>query len=165
MSTQEQQKPKTEKTELIGIAVLVIIVLIITLLFFLVLRPKLFSGSTYKPPGPASTNVICPTSSAPIGLVGEVNDISEPNFEASWNPVLIAFSTGQTVIGYHIFVSTSPGITKENTSSSYTPIPQVRVENAAGAKLEFGKTYYFRVATLDTCGLGDVSTEEISITI
>ena len=165
MDAQVKQKPKTEGTELIGIAVLIIAIVIVTLVLFFFLKPKLFSGSKYVPHGTPSTNIVCPTSSAPSGLIADVNDVSKPSFDASWNPVLIAFSAGQTVIGYHIYVSTTPGITKANTTSAYTPITQVKVENAGGSKLEFGKTYYFRVATLDTCGLGDISSEEATITI
>lgn len=161
----EEKKSPDSRVQTIGIVVLIVLTVIVTLLLFFWLKPQLFSGSKYTPPGPPSTKVVCPTSPPPSGLVAQVNDVSKPTFDASWNPVLIAFSAGQTVLGYHIFVSTTPGITAANTTSSYTPTPVVRVTTAAGAKLTYGTTYYFRVATLDTCGLGDISSEEVSITI
>jgi hypothetical protein len=166
MSEKEQKpKVKTEGGEWIGIAVIIILAVIAALLLFFWLKPQLFSGSKYEPPGPPSTKVVCPTSAAPTGLAAAINDVSKPTFDASWIPITSAFTTGQTILGYHIYVSESPNITVTNTTSAYTPTPQVRVTKAGGSKLVYGKTYYFRVATLDTCGLGEISTEEVSITI
>lgn len=165
MEEKKKDNPGTSGTEWIGIAAIVILVIVVTLLIFFWLKPQLFSGSKYVPPGPPSTKVICPTSQAPTGLSLQVNDVSKPTFDASWNPVSSAFTTGQTILGYYVYVSASPGITTSNTTGVYVPITTVRVTTAGGTKLQFGNTYYVRVATMDTCGLGDVGSEEVSITI
>jgi hypothetical protein len=93
-------------------------------------------------------------------------DFAVPSFDASWMAVLAPTTIGAIILGYNIYVNTTPGITTTNTTKTgFTPIPQVRVEHSQGNTLAFNTQYYFRVSTVDTCGEGTLSTEEFSITI
>lgn len=154
----------TTGAEWVGIAVVILLAIAVIVVIYLVLRPRIRGGSTYESPKPPSFSVSCPTSPGPTNLTAFIGDVSKPSFDASWNPVLVPTTLGAIVVGYNIFVSTTPGITVSNTRlAGFTPIPQVRVTNDANGKLKFNTTYYFKVSTVDTCGQGILSTEEFEI--
>jgi hypothetical protein len=158
--------PPTSPPEWIAFVVIIVLLVLAFLFIYFYIKPQLFQASAYVPPSAPSSTVICPTSPAPTGLTAMEVDFAVPSFDASWNAVLTPTTTGATILGYNIYVSTSPGITTTNTTKTgFTPIPQVRVEHCNGEDLVYGTTYYYRVDTVDTCGEGTLSTEEASITI
>jgi hypothetical protein len=163
-----REKPQivTTRPELIVMAIIVIAAIVTMVLIYLVLKPKLFSGSKFKGAEPPSQTVTCPTSPAPTGLTAKVVDKSKASFDASWNPVLTATTAGAVIVGYNVYVSTKPGITALNTSvAGFAPSPLIRVTTTGSGNLQFGVTYYYRVATVDTCGPGALSAEEFSIPV
>jgi hypothetical protein len=154
----------TTGTEWIGLAVVIIAAIVVIIVIYVWLKPRIRGGSTYKPAQPPSFSVTCPTSPAPTGLTAFIGDVAKPSFDASWNPVLVPTTSGAVVVGYNVYISKTPGITTANTGlAGFTPVPQVRAINDANGKLKFNTTYYFRVATVDTCGQGALSTEEFQI--
>lgn len=171
MSSYEQpQIPKknpiivTTGQEWIGITVVLVLAIVVIIVIYIWLRPRIRQGSSYVPPRPPSLAVTCATSPAPSGLTADVNDVAKASFDASWTPVLVATTPGATVIGYNIFVSKTPGITLQNTKlAGFAPTASIRVTNSSEGKLDFNTIYYFKVATVDTCGQGELSTEEFQI--
>lgn len=162
----DNKPPPTSPPEWVAFVVIIVLLVSAFLFLYFYIKPQLFSGSVYQPPSAPSGAVVCPTSPPPTGLTAAKVDFAKPSFDASWNPVLTTTTAGQTITGYNVYVNTAPGITKENTTKAgYTPIPQVRVLHALGASLVFGTKYFFRVATVDTCGEGDLSSEEFGIQI
>jgi hypothetical protein len=154
----------TTGAEWIGITVVIVLAILSIVLIYLLLRPRIRGRSTYEGPKPPTFAVECPTSVAPTGLTAFVGDVSKASFDASWNPVLVPTTLGAMIVGYNIYVSTSPGITTTNTGiAGFAPVPQVRVTNTSGGKLQFNTKYYFKVATVDTCGQGVLSSEEFEI--
>lgn len=154
----------TTGPEWVGIVVVIILAILAMIIVYIVLRPRIRGDSTYKIATPPSIVVTCPTSPAPTGLTAFISDVSKASFDASWNAVLIPTTSGAVVLGYNVFVSQTPGITTTNTRiAGFSPIPQVRVLNSHEGKLKFNTTYYFKVATLDTCGQSAISTQEFMI--
>lgn len=163
---ESDKPPPTSPPEWIALVVIVVLLVLAFLFIYFYIKPQLFKSTSYIPPSAPSGQVICPTSVAPSGLTATEVDFATPSFDASWNAVLTPTTTGATILGYNIYVSTTPGITKTNTAKTgFTPIPQIRVEHAQGASLSYGTMYYYRVSTVDTCGEGDLSTEEASIMV
>jgi len=163
-----REKPVTVTTvpEWIGIAVVIVFAIVAFVIIYYILRPRLFSGSQYEGAQPPSQGVSCPTSLPPIGLTAEVKDFSQASFDASWIPVLNTVTTGAQIIGYNVYVNTEPNITKQNTPlAGFTPVASVRITSSGFGPLEFGTRYYYRVATVDTCGPGVISPQEFSIQI
>jgi len=162
----DNKPPPTSPPEWIAFFVIIVLLVVAFLLIYFYIKPQLFSGSVYVPPSAPSGTVSCPTSLPPTGLTASQVDFSKVSFDASWNPVLVPTTTSAVILGYNVYVNTSPGITTTNTSKTgFTPIPQVRVLNAVGTPLVYGTKYYYRVATVDTCGEGTLSSEEFGITV
>lgn len=164
----ERRRPTivTSGSEWIGMLIVIVLAVIAILIIYLYLKPQLFKSKGYQPSGPPNFAVTCPTSDPPINLTAAVVDHALPSFDASWDPVFLTTTAGASVLGYNIYVSTSPGINSTNTKSAgFTPIPQVRVKNTGSGRLVFGTKYYFRVSTVDTCGSGALSSEEHMIQI
>lgn len=153
----------TSGAEWVGSAAVVLIAIIaIVLIYYLLVTKSRTStqGVVYKP----SSTIVCATSVPPTNLTAVIRDISRPTFDASWTGVTSPFTTGATILGYNIFVNDTPGITAQNTTSGgFTPVAQVRVRNYGKGDLKFNTTYYYRVATVDTCGQGALSDEEFQI--
>lgn len=161
----EKVKARTSVPELVGIIVLAILATVMTLIIIFVIRPKLFSGETAVVPG-IPTTVTCPTSDPPVNLTSVVNDVSVASFQASWDPVLIPNTTGKTILGYNVYVNSTPGVTLANSgNATFTATTTVKILKYKSGSLAFGQTYYWRVQTVDECGPGDLSTEEQIIAI
>lgn len=163
-----RKKPTVITTgpEWIGILVVIVLTVVAILVIYLYLKPKLFRSSGYQTATPPNFKVTCPTSQPPVGLTAIIGDHATPSFDASWTPVLVPTTSGSVILGYNVYVSTSPNVTKDNTGmAGYTPIPQVRVKTTSNGAIAYGKTYYFRVSTVDTCGEGALSGQEFSITV
>ena len=160
-------KKTTAPLELVFLAIIVVGVVIMVLVIILVLKPKLFSGQVAAPvPGGIPASNTCPTSPGPTNLTATVQDVSVASFEAKWDPILTATTPNVQILGYNIYVSTTPGITLQNTTSSgFTVPPQMKVLKSSSGALVFGQKYYFKVQTVDQCGAGDLSSQETSITI
>lgn len=152
-----QDKPRTIAGEWIVLIIIVVISIIVILVIFLVLEP-LSSQSTTEPPDDINDGLGCPTSDAPTNLIATQTDMTAPNIDLIWDPVLTTNTPGQSVIGYNVYTSNSPGVTKSVTAS-YTPIKYIRITTANGSGLLIGTQYYMRVATIDTCGEGELSIE------
>ena len=168
MSTSEpvnisNDKPKARTTvpELVGVIILAIITIVIVLIIIFVIRPKLFSGDASSGVPGIPTVVTCPTSPAPINLQSVINDVSKPSFQASWDAVLTPTTPGKAILGYNVYVNDAPGVTVSNSGSpTFSAIPNVKIIKFRAGSLAFGKTYYWRVQTVDECGPGSISTEE-----
>lgn len=159
---QSDDKPPTKKTtapsEWIFVLILIILTVIISLVIIYVLKPKIFASQPVPViPGQLPTEVTCQTLPGPSNLSASVQDFSTPSFKASWNPVL-----NQDVLGYNVYSKDSPGITISNsTLQGFSVTTTLKCKK----NLTFDKTYYFRVQTVSKCGPGELSTEEIMITI
>ena len=162
-------KPKvvTTPAEWIGVVVIIILSVAVVLYILLYLRPQLFAGTTgFGPSSNLPTTETCSTSAPPGNLSATVGDFAKPSFDATWDAVFVTSTPSASILGYYIYVSPNPGITISNTArTSFTVVPQVRVVSSSGGGLSFGRTYYFKVATVDTCGTGILSNEEGQITI
>jgi len=167
MDTSKPPKKPTTPPEWIGVITLVILTIVVFLILWFVVKPKLFSSSSnVNVPNGLPTSTTCATSPAPTNLSATVGDFANPTFDAKWDPVLTATTPGNTVLGYNIYVSTIAGITLDNTKSAgFTASPTIRVKKSSTGPLVFGTTYHFKVQTVDTCGLGVLSTEEFTISI
>lgn len=158
------EKNNTSAVEWGGVIITIIAISVIIYIIFYLLRPRLFSGSGVVSDGRPSNAVVCPTSPAPINLQAVVNDVSKASFDASWDSVLTTTSPNQIILGYNVYISKISGITKQNTTmAGFTPVSRVRATVSSAGALEFDTIYYFRVATVDSCGEGELSTEEIAI--
>ena len=156
----------TPVSEWIGIAIVITAAIVVVILIYYLLKPRLFSGTDYKGAQPPDQGVTCPTSPAPTGLTGTVVDHSRPSFDASGGAVLTPTTGGASRIGYNVSVSETPGLSSSHTVlAGFAPSPQIRITPTGNASLQYGKIYYYRVATVDTCGPGALSTEEFSIAI
>ncbi len=167
-NTSKSLKPKktTAPAEWVVIVVIIILVVAVILFIYFVLRPQLFSGSDFEGAKRPDATVVCPTTDPPTGLTAAVLDFAVPSFNASWDPVFTTTTIGQSVIGYNMYISTSPNITVGNTTlAGFTPVPQVKATKTGTGSLQFDETYFYRVATVDTCGPGALSAEEFEITI
>jgi len=154
----------TSGGEWVGVLVVIILAITAIIVIYVVLRPRLRRSSSYEPVQPPNLAVNCPTSKAPINLAYTIEDVSKPSFDASWSPVFIPNTTGALILGYNVYVSKTPGITNKNTKlAGFTPIPQSRIIAFEEGKLKFNTTYYYRVATVDTCGEGALSSEELIV--
>jgi hypothetical protein len=168
---EETNRVKTKKPVIIttgaewaGIATVIILAVVAIVLIYFLLKPRIRTGSTYEGPALPTLTVSCPTSVAPVNLTAFVGDVSRPSFDASWDPVLIPTTAGSIILGYNVYVSDAPNITKSDANfAGFAPVPQVRVIKTHSIKLKFNTTYYFKVSTLDTCGEGPLSTEEFEI--
>lgn len=155
---EEIARNKTTGVEWGVIAAIAIIVVLLIVAMYLVLTPKLFGGSTAIVPTPPNLRnpAICPTSDPPTGLSANQVTPSEPSVDVSWDAVLGANTAGEKVLGYNIYLSETSGITEANkVLRIFTQVPYKRLLN-----LEPGTQYYYKVATVDSCGVGVLSTEE-----
>jgi hypothetical protein len=164
----KKRAPKvvTSGGEWAGIAVVIILTALAIFYIIYYLKPKLFSGTKYVGPSPPSSTITCPTSLPPTGLTASIVDNARASFDASWNAVLATQTSGETVLGYNVFINTTPNISISNTKvAGFTPVPFVRALTTGSGKLAFSTTYYFRVQTVDSCGPGALSSEEFMIAI
>lgn len=154
-------KNKTTGGEWIVIGIIVLIVIIAIVVVYLVYVPQLFQGSSVVAPTPPNQNpTICPTSSPPVNFTAVQNDLTEPTMDVAWDAVLITNTPGEMVLGYNIYLSNNPGITDVNKQlKTFSQVPQKRLRG-----LDEATTYYFKVSTVDTCGTGELSTEEGTFT-
>lgn len=161
-----EEENKTPIYEWIGIILFIVVLAIIVYYLFYNLKPQLFSGTEFEVDGRPSNAVICPASPAPVNLTASVVDFSRPSFDASWDPVLTVTTTNDKILGYNVYVGEATGVTKTNTKiAGFTPSSQVRVTVTGNGSLEFGRIYYFKVATVSECGEGLLSDEEFAISI
>jgi len=162
-----QKKPEPKKTttpaEWIVIGVIVVLIVLGILLMYLVLFPRLFQGSSTPTPSfPVPKG--CPPADTPTGLTASQTNTSKPNVDLSWNPVLVSNTPGNTILGYNIYASTLPGITESNkVLATFTVVPEKRLFATGQSSIKGNTTYYFVVATVDTCATSPIS-PEISFT-
>ena len=164
---QKVPKKRTSGPEWLAVFILIVLTTVMVLIILFVLKPKIFEGQEPAPiPGQVPTSVICPTSPGPSNLSAVKEDFSKPSFQASWDPVLTTTTPGKEILGYNVYVNQNAGVTLANsTPAGFTVIPTLKVIKSSSGALSFGKEYFFRVQTVDECGPGDLSTEEISIAI
>jgi hypothetical protein len=158
-------KPKTLPGEWVIIVLIVIFIVICIIVIYLVIVPNLFKSTSPPVNNPLLNPKGCPPSVAPVNLTATQVLFSRANIIVQWDAVLTTTTPDNTILGYNIYLSATPGITKSNTPGVYTPVvTKTMFKTSAGANLVGGVTYYYRVATVDTCGTGEISTEEISFT-
>lgn len=152
-------KPKTLAGEWIAIAIIIVVVIILILILFLVIKPNLYKSSSAPVNNPLLHPLGCPTSPPPTNIAANQFLFTRANMALTWTAVLTTTTPGQTILGYNIYIGTSPGVTS-NIGGIYTPVALKTVYvDSSGASLVGGKTYYINVATVDTCGSGLLGTE------
>ena len=158
-------KEKTSRAEWIVLIIITIIVIAIILYIFLVLRNNLFKSTSPPNTDPLVNPKGCPTSSPPTNIFAEQNLLSRTSIDITWNPVFTTTTPDEFVLGYNVYVSKSPNIT-ESISPQYTQAAFKRVyKDSLGINLITGVKYYINVATVDSCGAGELnSANEISFT-
>ena len=163
MSSEESivLKGKTTGGEWIGILVVFIVIALLIVVVYIFYVPDLFQGSTVEPPQPPGQGAaVCPTSDAPTNLAGIQTDFSQGTADLTWDPVLTTNTQNEVVLGYNVYLSTNPGITEQNkVLRDFTPVPATKLTG-----LQEGTEYYFKIATVDSCGTGALSTDEATFT-
>ncbi len=153
-----ERKP-TSVGEWITIALIVVIIVLGFLLIWFIFFPQLFQSKAFSIPA-FQTPKGCPVSNAPTGLAATQINTTKPNVDLSWNAVLTPNTSGETILGYNIYSSTTPGISDSNKQkAAFTVVPEKRLFSTAQGPVKAGTTYYFTVTTVDSCGESGLSSE------
>ena len=161
----QKPKSKTVASEWIVLAIIVVISILIVIFIYAVLEPNLFK-STSKPTSaiPTSQNKNCLKSSPPKNLKATQGLLTTPSIDVTWDPVATTSPTEERLIGYNIYLSKFANITT-TIKPIFTAVVSKRLfEESSGEKIVAKTTYHYKVATVDTCGVGPLSSEEGSFT-
>lgn len=160
-----RQKQQTVPAEWFVIGAIVIVSIILIIIIFAVLRPRLFSSTSPENTDPLLNPKGCITTLPPVGLMAGQVLTSRPNIDVSWDARTVTATPGEQILGYNIYISTNPNVTKSSASPIYTPVIFKRIfKTGGGVAIVEDTTYYYRVSTVDTCGEGELSSEEVSFT-
>jgi hypothetical protein len=158
-------KQKNTIVDWVVIVIIVIAVVILIIILFVVIKPELFKPTSPPVYNPLTNPLGCPTSPPPTNVTASQTPNVKPNISLTWNAVLTPTTPGQTILGYNIYLGLSPGIAPSNTGATYTPVAlKTMFVTSNGAPITANTTYYIRVATVDTCGSGALSSPEVSFT-
>jgi hypothetical protein len=153
------EKKKTITGEWIVIALIIVIIVIGIIVIWFVFVPQLFKVSKTVTPGLPPPKG-CPVSNTPTGLISGQTNTVKPNVDLTWNAVLTTNTSGETIYGYNIYASGTPGITEQNKQkAAFSVVPQIRVYSTATGPIKANTIYYFVVTTVDSCGESPISIE------
>ncbi|GGZ90198.1 PA14 domain-containing protein [Streptomyces bluensis] len=109
-----------------------------------------------------SSSVLPSVSEAPLPYPPQVDEVFAGDSYARLTWLTPPTSPGQpSILGYRVYRSTSPGVTKDNSVVS----PLVRdLTEYTDPGLANGTTYYYAVATVDVQGLEGPLSAEVSVT-
>ena len=154
-----ERRQTTSAGEWTVLALIIIASVIMTLVVFYVLRPRLFSASSAEAPTSIIQGKGCPTSEGSSGIVVSQSDATKPSIDISWDPVLMTTVPNETIIGYYVYYSVRPIVSK-SASKVYAAVPFAKLSAGILASTK----YYIRISTVDTCGEGPLSVDEATFT-